>query len=295
MKFKILLFFLGCMGLFANAQNGISFQGIARDLEGLALSSKSVTITFTIGEFAETQTLTTDEFGVFAAVIGSVNKTGFSQLVFANNTDNLKVEVDQVTIYEEKLNAVPFAKAAENGMPPGSIAPFAGAVSAIPAGYLYCDGSSYSSTGTYGKLYQSIGYSWGNDGGKFRVPDLRGRFVRGVDDTAGFDENKSTRTAAYAGGNTGNAVGSVQTESDKSHNHAASASTDGNHTHTTQDMYHDDGFGGGDGADGDGTGKKNIAETTTSAGTHTHALTVTNSGGNETHPDNASVIYIIKY
>ena len=298
MRSTFLLFIMVCMGLFANAQNGISFQGIARDPQGLALSTKSVTVEFTIGSFTETQTLTTDNYGVFSAVIGSVNTSAFDNLVFANITDKLKVEVDGVTIYDDKFNYAPYAKAAENGVPPGTIIPFAGPVSNIPAGYLYCDGTSYASTGMYGKLSQVIGYAWGNDGGKFRVPDLRGMFIRGVDDAAGIDEDKTSRTASNTGGNTGNAVGSKQLENFKAHTHAASSSSAGAHTHSYWDMYHHDSYDDAantDGANGNGTGKKDTAETTSSDGAHTHTITVNNTGGNETRPDNAYVIFIIKY
>lgn len=297
MKSILLLLSLVCLGLFANAQNGISFQGIARDAQGLSLSSKSVTVKFTIGSFTETQTRTTDNYGVFSAVIGSVNTAGFNNLIFANITDKLKVDVDGVNIYNDNFNYAPYAKAAENGVPPGTIIPFAGPVSNIPAGYLYCDGSSYAGTGMYGKLAQVIGFAWGNDGGKFRVPDLRGMFIRGVDDTAGIDEDKTTRTAGYAGGNTGNAVGSKQLENFKAHNHTATSASAGAHTHTYYDMYHADNFDDGntDGANGNGTGRKDNAETTSSDGAHTHTITVNNTGANETRPDNAYVIYIIKY
>ena len=121
--------------------------------------------------------------------------------------------------------------------------------------------------------------------------------MRGVDDSAGRDEEKNSRTAKYSGGNTGNAVGSIQTEDFKIHNHAASSSTAGAHSHTYWDMYHDDSYDDAantDGENGDGTGKKDTEETTSSAGSHSHTITVSNSGGNETHPDNAYIIYIIK-
>lgn len=61
--------------------------------------------------------------------------------------------------------------------PIGSVIQFAG--TGIPGtDYLLCDGTSYS-TVTYVKLYAAIGYTWGNDGGLFRVPNLQEQFVRG--------------------------------------------------------------------------------------------------------------------
>jgi microcystin-dependent protein len=42
----------------------------------------------------------------------------------------------------------------------------------IPAGYLLCDGTSYSPSGTYSGLFAAIGYTYGNDNGNFRVPNF---------------------------------------------------------------------------------------------------------------------------
>lgn len=290
MKSTFLLFVLIVLGLNISAQNGISFQGIARDPQGNAIASQTITVKFTIGSFTETQNIDTDNFGVFSATIGSVNSSGFNSLVFANITDNLKVEVDGTIIYDDKFNTVPYAKAAENGVPAGTIVPFAGPKSNIPTGWLYCDGTSYASTGMYGKLYTAIGFSWGNDGGKFRVPDLRGYFLRGWDDGAGIDPDKASRVAKYTGGNTGDAIGTYQTDIYGSHNHSGTTSTDGNHRHPIGVRGYD--TNGTDGADGSGD-DPNIY--TKYAGDHNHTLNINASGGNETRPENASVIFIIKY
>ena len=93
--------------------------------------------------------------------------------------------------------------------PAGMVMAFAG--STPPPGWLPCDGSLLSRT-TYAVLFAVIGTGWGSGDGSttFHLPDLRGRFLRGVDGAAGRDPNSGTRTAANAGGNTGNAVGSVQ-------------------------------------------------------------------------------------
>ena len=93
--------------------------------------------------------------------------------------------------------------------PAGMVMAFAG--STPPPGWLPCDGSLLSRT-TYAVLFAVIGTGWGSGDGSttFHLPDLRGRFLRGVDGAAGRDPNSGTRTAANAGGNTGNSVGSVQ-------------------------------------------------------------------------------------
>jgi microcystin-dependent protein len=93
--------------------------------------------------------------------------------------------------------------------PTGSVLQFAGTVA--PEGWLLCDGSAVSRT-TYAALYAVLLSAHGNGDGvdTFHIPDLRGRFVRGVDGTANRDPDKGSRTAANSGGNIGNNVGSVQ-------------------------------------------------------------------------------------
>lgn len=298
MKSAVLFFLSVLMSASIWAQKGISFQGIARDPQGNAIANQTISVQFTIGNFSETQNLNTDNFGVFSATIGAENTTDFENLVFANMDENLTVEVDGTTIYNDKFNSVPYAKAAENGVPVGAIMPFAGPKNKIPDGWLYCDGTSYATTGMYGALYNVIGTAWGDDGGNFRVPDLRGYFLRGVDDGEGVDPDASSRTAKNTNGNTGDAVGSYQTDNFGIHNHTGSATSSGSHNHS---ILYDKG-GGGDYGSGDmatvddfGNFGANHRDYTETGGDHTHALSIDNNGGNETRPENASVIFIIKY
>lgn len=97
--------------------------------------------------------------------------------------------------------------------PAGIVLPYAG--STAPAGWLLCDGTSYIRN-DYLRLFNAIGTAHGSlAGNAFNVPDYRGRFLRGTDNmgsgAAGRDPNTATRTVANVGGNTGNNVGSVQT------------------------------------------------------------------------------------
>ena len=69
-------------------------------------------------------------------------------------------------------------------LPAGAIMPFA--MSAAPSGWLAANGGEYSKTGTYAALFAAIGATYGETNGAggtgtshFRVPDLRGIFVRG--------------------------------------------------------------------------------------------------------------------
>jgi microcystin-dependent protein len=69
-------------------------------------------------------------------------------------------------------------------------------------------------------LFAVIGTAYGAaDGTHFNVPDLRGRFLRGVDGGAGNDPDTLTRTASNTGGNTGDNVGSLQADAFQTHSH----------------------------------------------------------------------------
>jgi microcystin-dependent protein len=83
----------------------------------------------------------------------------------------------------------------------GIIMPFAGAT--VPTGWLECDGSTYAQT-LYPQLYATLGSTWATctnplsgsaysapTAGNFRVPDLRGTFLRG---TGTFSDGIGTDT-----------------------------------------------------------------------------------------------------
>jgi len=80
----------------------------------------------------------------------------------------------------------------------------------IPDGYLQCDGSTISRT-TYDALFTEIGtvYGVGDGSTTFGVPDLRGEFLRGWDDSRGIDSGRS--------------LGSAQIDLFKAHTHPSSA------------------------------------------------------------------------
>lgn len=68
---------------------------------------------------------------------------------------------------------------AGNGLPVGSIVPFAGA--SIPDGYLRADGAMVSAA-TYPQLCAVLGTTWG---GACKLPDLSNRFLRGASSAGG--------------------------------------------------------------------------------------------------------------
>lgn len=284
-------------------QRGFSFQGYARDFEGAALASQEISVQFSIypnggaTEFQEIQTVTTDPYGVFQLTIGASKLADFSKLKFGAKDYWLKVETkaygsEFVEITNTQLLAMPYAKSAENalnGIPAGTILPFAGTSGKIPAGFLPCDGSQYN-TSTYADLFDAIEYAWGGSGSTFRVPDLRGYFLRGVDNGRGTDPDAAGRTAMYTGGNTGDNVGSVQGDQYRSHNHGVS---DPGHTHS----YTDEVQNSEDSDDADdrtiGSDSRNTLNKTT--GSSTTGISIQNNGGSESRPRNAYVLYIIKY
>jgi microcystin-dependent protein len=92
---------------------------------------------------------------------------------------------------------------------PGSVIPVAGPDFESPD-LLLCDGTSYPSSGSYQTLFNAIRSAWGSTQSDFNVPDLRGRFLRGVDNGTGRDPDAGSRTAANPGGATGDNVGSIQ-------------------------------------------------------------------------------------
>ena len=103
-------------------------------------------------------------------------------------------------------------------IPPGTIVAYGGTTT--PTGWLICNGSTVSRTGN-AALFAAIGTSYGNGDGSttFHLPDFRGRFLRGLDGAAGRDPNAGTRAISNPGGNSGNAVGSLQTDAFQGHWH----------------------------------------------------------------------------
>ncbi len=291
-----------------NAQvkvNGFSFQGIARDLEGSALSKKSIDIKFAIGVEGgspifteEHKTKITDAFGVFSLIIGSIETIAFKNIDLSVDNYNLKVEVKEssssayVEISNNAITAIPIAKYAEESnnskyaerafFPAGIMVPFAGDESKVPEGWALCDGTIVSrSDDKYKNLYAAIGTAWGTtNSGNFSLPDTRGQFLRGVSSESGNDPDASSRTSKN-GGNEGNRVASYQNFEIQQHKH------------TTDPHSHHTGYGNRGLSDGGGNSNlQNYGNDGVS--TRDATVAVNNTGGTETRPKNVYVNYIIK-
>jgi microcystin-dependent protein len=81
------------------------------------------------------------------------------------------------------------AKLAQDPTPTGTIGYFG--YTSAPTGWLKANGAAISRT-TYATLFASIGTTFGSGDGSttFNVPDLRGEFPRGWDDSRGIDTSR---------------------------------------------------------------------------------------------------------
>jgi microcystin-dependent protein len=173
--------------------------------------------------------------------------------------------------------------------PPGTIVAYGGGTP--PAGWLSCDGSVISRT-TYATLFAAISINFGGGDGvsTFNIPDLRGRFLRGVDATGTNDPGAALRTAIAVGGNTGAKVGTLQAGATALPITPFVTDTFPDHTHTASNGANFVTQGAG-GVQTGGNALSAVA-TTAPAGAHKHV--VTTGGDSETRPVNVAMNYIIK-
>lgn len=110
--------------------------------------------------------------------------------------------------------------------PIGTILSYAGTV-APNSNWQLCHGQAISRT-TFSAYFSVVGIAYGGGDGSttFNVPDTRGLFLRGLDDsTAARDPDSTSRTTlstvtGQSLGNTGRNIGSFQADQFKSHTHA---------------------------------------------------------------------------
>jgi len=111
-----------------------------------------------------------------------------TRLVSDNSTlDTLQEVVDfieQLKSTQDDLASSKISGSRTELVPPGAVQAFA--MDTPPAGWLKCNGV-YVRTDDYPELFNAIGTKFGNYSGHFRLPDLRGEFVRGWDDGRGTD------------------------------------------------------------------------------------------------------------
>lgn len=149
--------------------------------------------------------------GNFDVTLKTTSGTG----VVCPQGDNILCFSDGTNIYRITDQATPVGTVAYR------------AASAVPAGWLECNGSAVSRT-TYSDLFNIIGTTFGVGNGSttFNLPDLRGEFIRGFDNGRGVDS--------------GRAFGSSQTDQMEQHSHTfsdtvTSGNNSVNHTHSFSD------------------------------------------------------------
>lgn len=142
-----------------------------------------------------------------------------------------------------------------------------------PSDWRECDGSLLNRA-DFPELFNAISNNWGEGDGSttFNLPDLRGLFVRGRDGGMGVDPDANSRTALKPGGNIGDEVGSFQEDELKSHVHS----------HARLQQVNNGYLKGG------------ASGNTSDKGFPTISSNTNPSGGSETRPKNANVLYIIK-
>ncbi|WP_312477988.1 phage tail-collar fiber domain-containing protein [Stutzerimonas nitrititolerans] len=156
--------------------------------------------------------------------------------------------------------------------PPGLIGYFAG--NARPAGWLKATGAVVSRT-TYAALFEAIGTTYGTGDGSttFRLPDLRGEFIRGADEGRGVDAARI--------------LGTWQADEIKSHDHRyPSANVSAGQYQNTVDAVAVSGLQPVCGTDTGSTSDNGFARYLDDA---------TATGGLETRPRNIALQACIKY
>ena len=154
-------------------------------------------------------------------------------------------------------------------------------IGTVPSGELECDGTAVSRT-TYAALFAYLGTDYGVGDGSttFNLPDYRGTFLRGWDNTAGNDPDAGLRTDR-GDGTTGDVVGSKQDGQSNFIDDIRANDTAGGASSIT---ITDDGVisaylaVGDSTADGGGTAGLRAA-----------------TRGVETRPDNINIMYCIRY
>lgn len=147
---------------------------------------------------------------------------------------------------------------ATGSIPAGAIMAFA--MPTPPAGWLRCDGREVSRV-TYSRLFEAIGTIYGDGDGEttFNLPDIRGQFIRDLDEGKGFDPDRE--------------LGSYQDDELKRHKHW----DDYSNPHA---LWHN-------GANANRYGWI--------SGGWSQQMWLYEAGGDETRPKNIAFIHAIKY
>ena len=177
-------------------------------------------------------------------------------------------------------------------------------------GWFKCDGRNISSLSALSA--DEITTLTNILGGSSNLPDLRGNFLRGLDEGRGFDDDAASRT----GGESTTGVRSQQGESMRNHGHSGTTATDGAHIHNVNTgpwgLALQDGNSTNNGTDLDfSPGEMNIQSNVlnnwqvgSANSEHSHTFTTSDAqnsstgiipkAGNENRPDNVAVYWLIR-
>ena len=230
-----------------NASNPASTDGLAQADDHIRLLKATIKATLpnVTGAITATQaelnlmdgvTATTAELNTLDGITSTVAELNILDGVTAtaaelNITDGLTATtaelntLDGVTATAAELNHVDgvtsgiqaqldalTAALANSGAPTGLVSYFAN--TSAPTGYIECNGAAVSRS-TYSALFSAIGVTHGSGNGTttFNVPDLRGEFIRGWDNSKGVDN--------------GRAFGSSQADAFQGHGHSLDSQSNG--------------------------------------------------------------------
>jgi microcystin-dependent protein len=178
-----------------------------------------------------------------------------------------------------------------NCQPIGSVTAYAGELNSLEndSSYMNCDGRILKIQ-DYPLLCKRIGWTYLKQTDTintvyFRLPDYQGYFLRGVDTTTAIDKNSKTRTNSN-GEVIGSLVGSIETDTLKSHKHSIN---DPGHNHGMRDDNLSDGRKNFSGAEVTMHYAGQAPKPNSATG-----ITILETGGEETRPINISVYWIIK-
>lgn len=206
---------------------------------------------------------------------------------FLAKDGSVEAELAAATILEMLRNA--------GAIPVGSVLSWAGMLEAIPHNWRLADGEMVSRA-EFPTLFNVIGTSWGEgtNPDEFRLPDLRGMFLRGVSHGSGNDPDAAGRAGNAFSSNSGDSVGSIQADATRRPSNAFVTDDPGDHTHGDPTW---NGLAGpfevatvNRGPGGVDYGAQSAR--TTPGGHHVHRIV--GGGDAETRPKNAYVYFIIR-
>jgi hypothetical protein len=145
---------------FAQAPQEISYQGVARNVNGTVLANQAIGIKLDLHQgstggtivFSESHNKTTNSFGLFTLGIGSVNTAGFTSINWANGSYFLEVSMDPtggssyISVGIQQFMSVPYALYAASAPAPSvtftnNILSVGGNTTTIASGTTYTAGS----------------------------------------------------------------------------------------------------------------------------------------------------------